>query len=968
MPSTNLTSLYKWGASLCYQKVHGGSMPAAAGPGWERRRANYYVAAISGLPHFGFTASGSTVLDTPANRQTYYIRELVRHIGMPTQPNANRWVDDLYNAMGGAYSHDSAETLTASWITSIVDSGTGAGGDGTYDRLPNGIKDIIRAWVVHEGGTYARVVQSPAQQRILRAHERDPDDTHLWDEFTAKRSTAVSIEQQFLVKNIGWYSGYNQSTIDSKAYKNFLNITGDPQDALASFISRPNMGPLLRIKPYQRAVCVPKLRLYKVFHPFKDARARVVEKELPFHTFTDAGSITEARGSTGAGLIKATVDYEGTNFYSATRELKVQLGFYFQDLRELKAKEPLSAASRPPWERDPTYLDLVWRSPKMITSADAAAGGEDHTYNPDHFELKLVIGWSVPQGVSTDIIPQDLRKSIENMTEVVYLTQIDHTFSFNQDGSAELAIDYRGRVEEALESPRADILYDARLQRQREDIEDEVQQTRGQLDALAPGTSRTALEAKLKKLQKRRKSILLSDRKERYMNILNRLLKHDSVFYSDVLFTDMKDVRTTTRISVGSVPATAGTSVSQRHRANIVNATGGSADYNARLGEEDSGGTYAPNDELAKALWYKDTDYDRACKSFRFNYFFFGDLLDVVIEIMRSNHKEALVDRTRDEAMMDDIYYILTAFKYETGSEDETFIPLASIPVSLNFFTDWMVKNVLSDQKNTYFLMDFVKAFVKDALVKPFNSIEGRQNVKDKNYSMQFGYKVISLPPSTLGGDGPGTAPSAPAASRHSEGWKKNRRLTIPELKRRLGWTGAAHPKSVDAEMPLNAIHNAGKSIPQHCVIFYPYTFELKHGLSGNYAADLKDGLYHLGLGHNDGIVNEIKFAKSEVAYQAEAEFLKDDRTLGQMKRIYNATVSTMGNTLFYPGSLVFLDPSIPGMLPPVGTSLLAKLGLGGYYVVTKVSLELTPQTFETTMTCIWRGRGGPTTRTGGAP
>ena len=81
MPSTNLTSLYKWGASLCYQKVHGGSMPAAAGPGWERRRANYYVAAISGLPHFGFTASGSTVLDTPANRQTYYIRELVRHIG-----------------------------------------------------------------------------------------------------------------------------------------------------------------------------------------------------------------------------------------------------------------------------------------------------------------------------------------------------------------------------------------------------------------------------------------------------------------------------------------------------------------------------------------------------------------------------------------------------------------------------------------------------------------------------------------------------------------------------------------------------------------------------------------------------------------------------------------------------------------------------------------------------------------------
>ena len=85
------------------------------------------------------------------------------------------------------------------------------------------------------------------------------------------------------------------------------------------------------------------------------------------------------------------------------------------------------------------------------------------------------------------------------------------------------------------------------------------------------------------------------------------------------------------------------------------------------------------------------------------------------------------------------------------------------------------------------------------------------------------------------------------------------------------------------------------------------------------------------------------------------------------MKRVYNATVDTMGNTLFFPGSIVYLDPTIPGLASPgisrtgaavSESNVLTEMGLGGYYSVTKVNFQLSAHDFRTILECTWTASG----------
>jgi len=362
-------------------------------------------------------------------------------------------------------------------------------------------------------------------------------------------------------------------------------------------------------------------------------------------------------------------------------------------------------------------------------------------------------------------------------------------------------------------------------------------------------------------------------------------------------------------------------------------------EYNARIGsftkEKVVDGT---------TLWYEADDYDVECNSYRLNYFYFGDLLDVVADIVSKNNKDEIKD----------IYYVLASFAFPEKGDPTTgrttLVPLASIPISLNYFTDWMIKNVVAEQKPVYFLLDFIRNFIDGALIKSFGAVLKRYNVDKKDYSVQFGYKVVTLPPNTLKREN--QDPSDGNQDKESGGrWSPATPLRQHELKSML-W--GKTQRSTLARQSAKPIRNEA---PQHCVILYPYTYDLE-SLNGKYSEDVKNGVYHLGLGQDHGIVNQIAFNKNEVKFMSETAFMRAGDSFGQMKRIYNATVTTMGNTLFYPGSVVYLNPSIPGLGSPSGNGVLAQMGLGGYYTVNKVSFELTRHDFETTLHCIWRASG----------
>ena len=830
--------------------------------------------------------------------------------------------------------------------------------------------DFINEALGRAGTDAASVVQTEEEKATVAAsgqtEEAQEKLQEAWEEFAKEDNSAASInkEQQFLIINAAAFGAQNANNVGKQKYQNFINILGEPHETIAAFNSKPGMGPLLDIKPYQRALIVPKMRLFKVYRPDPNKPTMIKEKEFIFKTFTEVSSASVTKNKfgrgTGVGITKLNVEFQGTNLYAAKREMKVQLGIHFQNfkslatdahLANLKSGKPMTTA-----DQDPSYLDLVWRSkPKTETDEDT------EMYNPKHFEIKLVLGWSVPPSTDPSVMSPELKTAIANMTTAMYLSQIDHTFSFNQDGSIDLLIDYRGRIDLTLTGPKADLLYDKELKSNTAGTKKRIKEIREKLkddSATLTEDKRKELQEELKKLEEKKKGKILDSKKEKYINIVNRLLRHDSMYFTDVDFGDLIHVLKTSRLTTHKSPKSAQRSAGEQQTANIMKLveTAHADDFDARIGA--IGTEESEEHMVGGTLWYKQDSYEKGCNSYRLNYFYFGDLLDIITEIVRGNYPDEF----------DDINYLLTSFAFDSPgpSGEKQLVPMASIPVSLNYFTSWMLKKVIQPQKAVYFLLDFVRDFINDALIKAFGAVLKRQNVDKKNYGVKFGYKVVSLPPGTLkktytinGQKGTSSRYEAMAKDKGIAGqWAEGTPSTPGKLKKML-W--GAQPGTKTAQVSQKSGVPLDMKSPQHCVILFPYTYDLE-SLNGNYEEDMREGTYHLGLGRSSGIVNEINFNKSDIKFQSETAFERSEDSIGQMKRVYNATVSTMGNTLFYPGSVVYLDPTIPGLGRPSGkNSVLAEFGLGGYYTVTKVDYELSVHDFQTTLNCIWRASGDGT-------
>ena len=82
----------------------------------------------------------------------------------------------------------------------------------------------------------------------------------------------------------------------------------------------------------------------------------------------------------------------------------------------------------------------------------------------------------------------------------------------------------------------------------------------------------------------------------------------------------------------------------------------------------------------------------------------------------------------------------------------------------------------------------------------------------------------------------------------------------------------------------------------------------------------------------------------------------------------YNADLSLVGNSIFKPGMFIYINPSISGLGDiRMKNSIARRIGLGGYYLITKVSGQIDAASgWGTSLTAIWQnfgdeGEGAPT-------
>lgn len=124
-----------------------------------------------------------------------------------------------------------------------------------------------------------------------------------------------------------------------------------------------------------------------------------------------------------------------------------------------------------------------------------------------------------------------------------------------------------------------------------------------------------------------------------------------------------------------------------------------------------------------------------------------------------------------------------------------------------------------------------------------------------------------------------------------------------------------------------------------------------------------QDGIYHFILGAADSIVKAASFEKTDLKFEKERRLVEGSSPFAILRNVFQVNLRLYGNTLFWPGSLVFINPSQAvgdGGHPWIPGSIFNIMGFGGYHQIISVKNSISDNTFETALETKFINSGNP--------
>jgi len=248
------------------------------------------------------------------------------------------------------------------------------------------------------------------------------------------------------------------STLAPPYSKQIYLAYGESQNLINVLANDPESHNFLNIRTHEASQIVPMIRLYKNYFDQNNKTEGEVEFSFP-------GATDPLDPRSGVGIKSFEWKYNATNPATIKNDIEAKLVLYFQDFSDLtKIRNGYDTINARPQTFQ--YQDLLIRPPgakgisiPISSAAETKAGCSDKTlvYDPRFYEIKAVVGWAPVDKISS---PQteNIVEAIENQQVPMFLTLIDHTFTFTQEGTFELEITYRARLEALTEDPRMDVL------------------------------------------------------------------------------------------------------------------------------------------------------------------------------------------------------------------------------------------------------------------------------------------------------------------------------------------------------------------------------------------------------------------------------------------------------------------------------------------------------------------------------
>ena len=766
---------------------------------------------------------------------------------------------------------------------------------------------------------------------------------------------------------------------NSVGFTNFKVIDSDRDtgggayEIISKLTSRDGLEEFLNISPASLSILQPKIRLYKLIYGSQDSRNPIASPEFIFDDFYSRNNIDDIFGSDtfkrigGSGISEVSWNLNGKNPAESDKCIDVSMKFEFQTAADLLGSRfnPTNGTMNnlsldenglvtDELEMKANFIDLILHPPGFGDSQGVKAriSNQKGQHVPKFYRIRLDVGWAKPQLVdgrlpgmgdtATKKLLTDLRK--QNMSLILNL--VSHNFDIKENGAISLTVEYAGALESSINGNDANIL--AILDRKKNspimlDQEEKIESKRQRITEMNeyieclrldnPDNEEAhkykdnveTLQEEIKSGEEEAEEILSVQREDVYQQFLTAI--NEEVQTIELSKSEIDDwLESITDDSV-------------RPKANGL--------FNEDGTFKDLSGEDAQNDDEAAAATEAAADGDTekveevvkdakeaqqdASKGY-IQFLFLGDILNAACTLMNPHLNKSMGDSV--------IISGPVVIHHPRGGKFQ--INLADIPISYSDFQAFFMEVVVRKQLVSYPLKQFFKDILERLVKKVLQPSECFDVGKEqRTINIALNNFTISKTMSELNG-------------LRVNYVYPTRRFNISSLSTIL-------PEIQDEEPMVN------------CLLFHAINFKASE-LIADPVKDRKKGIYHFYIGAEGGIVKSIDYSRTDVEGLREAR-QAETRNLGQIRDVYNASVKLIGNTLFYPGMKVFLNPpmgfghpaedgdvyAVPAGAEPSNLGSLSNLlGIGGYYDIISVDSTISRGgQYETTLNCIFAQSGG---------
>jgi len=802
--------------------------------------------------------------------------------------------------------------------------------------------------------------------------------------------------------------------------------------------STTNLSPIFdSLKPIHFSAMIPKIRIFKSYLP-NDKKARRDNNyplrlvEFEFEEFSDTDILKSSLSTnTGVGITSFDWAFNGDNMFSAERLVNASLKLRAQSIDALD-REIVNSTTGDRY----SFTDLIL--PPAIEEEVKKENNVIQTAVTDRkqYELRVVVEYGVLNKKS-EIWTDTLVKAVESLRLALNLNLSTHDLDLQPDGTVMVNLNLIGRVDASSADPNyANILSTKSELQQLADTTEQKQrlleERRVLLDQAASfeqeAKEQQELEKKLKESQEAGGPDLTATERERldayqstnvpaselisevqrrnllygkdlteeeylakvssefdktllYQRLINGLLEKDNV---KVIRINPFDIANDEPIDIGV--------------ANQSIAPAAAGEFNTAIPKtrEENISTIQELSSIFKSSVKPLYDGD----NYFIKYFYFGDLVDVVLDGMlgaskdqrndirtllgpieieknklsstefssnvafqnngkiiltdlngvRDTDKEKLIKKKSEqntEQLIDAKTGVTQKEKIKIPTE-KIVVNLADVPISLNLFLSWFAENVANQGVYSYSFQKFMVDSIQSLIVSALRADSTKLILPKQKRKIVTTHFESSAQPEKEdvfgfvydGDDG--------LIVRNQQSG-----LFLVEDKL-VGTNGRS--ATLPVFIPGNVQRDPHRYMADYLLVYaenvdYTRTY---NNLPQEYRRDLSEGIYHLHAGRDAGVVKEIKLSAVNFAGYEEMRMLEAKGSgKPNTKRVYSASVTLSGVPIFRPGQKVFLNPAAYGTL-----SVLKKYGLVGYYSVIRTSSVIEAGQYQTTLECTFLGTG----------